>query len=130
MDKTEFMTGYEKRIFKGWHKTAADLLKDKKMLEATLKSVLAHEVDVSENLDTGEIVNLPVIDLLVLKKLGYDLDHPEKIDLKVYSAVLGETKQELNLGGEVVASDFFKGVAAGAKPDGSGSRQPQSSDSR
>lgn len=123
------MTGYEKRIFSGWHKTAADLLKDKKMLELTLKNVLMHEVP-TENLETGEVVNLPVIDLLVLKRLGYDLDHPEKIDLKVYSAVLGETKQELNLGGEVVASDFFRGVAAGAKPDGSSSRQTQSSDTK
>jgi len=129
MDKTEFMTGYEKRIFKGWQKTAADLLKDKKMLEETLKSVLKHEVP-AEVLETGEIVNLPVIDLLVLKKLGYDLEHPEKIDLKVYSAVLGETKQEVNVGGEVVASDIFRGVVAGAKPDGSSIRQPQSADTK
>lgn len=128
MDKTEFMTGYEKRIFKGWHKTAADLLKDKKMLEETLKSVLRHEV-ATESLETGEVVNLPIIDLLVLKKLGYDLDHPEKIDLKVYSAVLGETKQEILTTVENSA-DIFKGIYTGAKPDGSSTRQPQPSDSK
>lgn len=127
MDKTEFMTGYEKRVFKGWKKTAADLLKDGKMLEATLKSVLKHETEVPD-LETGEVVNLPIIQVLVLKKLGYDLDHPKDIDLKAYSAVLGETKQEI-VASNVTASEMFKGVLAGAKPDGSSTRQTQSSDS-
>ena len=130
MESTELMTGYEKRVYNGWKKTAADELKDKKMLELTLKKVLAHEVATEITLETGEVVNLPILDVLVLKKLGYDLEHPEKIDLKVYSAVLGETKQELNLGTNESASELFKGVAAGAKPDGSSSRQPQSSDSK
>ena len=128
MDKTDFMTGYEARLFKGWHKTAADKLKDQKMLEVTLKKVLAHETEAAV-LESGEVVNLPVIDLLVLKKLGYDLEHPEKIDLKVYSAVLGETKQEINVASET-ASDIFKGIYTGAKPDGSSTRQPQPSDSK
>ena len=117
MESTELMTGYEKRVYNGWKKTAADELKDKKMLELTLKKVLAHEVATEITLETGEVVNLPILDVLVLKKLGYDLEHPEKIDLKVYSAVLGETKQELNLGTNETASELFKGVAAGAKPD-------------
>jgi len=118
------MTGYEKRIFHGWHKTAADAFKDGKMLELTLKKVLKHEIPVEMELETGEVVNLPIIDILVLKKLGYDLDHPEKIDLKVYSTVLGETKQELNLNTEK-ASDVFKGIyVKGKKPDDSSSRQP------
>ena len=128
MDNAKFMTGYEQRIFKGWEKTAADKLKDQKMLEVTLKKVLAHETEVP-NLETGEVVNLPLMDLLVLKRIGYDLDHPKDIDLKVYSAVLGETKQDLNVTGEV-ASDLFKGVVAGAKPDGSSTRQSQPSHSK
>lgn len=124
------MTGYEKRIFKGWEKTAADLLKDKKMLESTLKRVLAHEIS-EEVLETGEVVNLPVIELLVLKKLGYDLDHPKDIDLKVYSAVLGETKQELNIDTGDTVSSMFGGIAAGVKPNGAsvGRKDPQA-DSR
>ena len=125
MDKTDLMTGYEKRVFKGWKKTAADNLKDGKMLELTLKKVLQHEIPTDMNLETGEVVNLPIIEILVLTKLGYDLDNPEKIDLKAYSAVLGETKQELNLGNKETASDVFKGIfVKGKKPDDSSSRQP------
>lgn len=123
------MTGYEKRICKGWHKTAADLLKDQKMLEFTLKRVLMHEVEVPETLETGEVVNMPIIDLLVIKKLGFDLEHPDKIDLKTYSAVLGELKQEVVQNIEA-PSEFFRGVAAGAKPDGSSIRRTQDTDSR
>ena len=130
MDKTEFMTGYEKRVFNGWKKTAADLLKDGKMLEATLKRVLSHEIPTEDlALESGEVVNIPLIELLVLKKVGYDLDHPKEIDLKAYSSVLGETKQEIYTSVEA-ASDIFKGIYTGAKPDGSSTRQPKPSDSK
>lgn len=110
------MTGYEARIFHGYQKTAADGLKDKKMLEVVLKKALGTPVE--EELDTGEKVNVPLIDLLIIKKLGYDLKHPDKIDLKVYSQVLGETKQALELDG-TLASDMFKGITA----NGSGAGQ-------
>lgn len=123
VSNVDLMSGYEVRLFKGWHKTVADSLKDSKMLEVTLKKALGHEVE--ETLPSGEKVNVPVIDLLVMKKLGYDLNHPEKIDLKVYSTVLGETKQEVALDTET-ASMVFKGIQAkGDKPNGSDSGSPQ-----
>ena len=111
------MTGYETRIFRGWQKTAADGLKDSKMLEATLKKFMGHEIE--EKLETGEVINVPIKDLLIAKRIGYDLSHPEKIDLKLYSAVLGETKPGLEIS-EETASMVFKGIQAkGAKPNGS-----------
>lgn len=120
---TDLMSGYEVRIFKGWKKTLADSLKDSKMLEVTLKKALGHDVELE--LDSGEKVNVPVIDALVLKKLGYDLQHPEKIDLKVYSSVLGETKQEVVVDSET-ASQVFTGITAkGAKPNGSDTGSPK-----
>ena len=121
----ELMTGYETRLFRGWEKTAADSLKDKKMLEVTMKRALGHEVE--ETLPTGEKVNVPVIDLLIMKKIGYDLQHPDKIDLKVYSTVLGETKQEVEINTET-ASEVFKGIVAqGEQPNGSNTRGSKSS---
>lgn len=120
MEKTDLMTGYETRLYKGWQKTASDTLKDKKMCEATLRKQLGFSVETV--LPTGEVINIPVIDLLILKKLGYDIEHPEKIDLKVYSTVLGETKQEVVVS-EETASDIFKGVVAGAKPNDSNTGQ-------
>lgn len=111
----EFMTGYEVRVFDGWKKTAADMLKDKKMLETTLKRALGHEVDMT--LETGETVNVPVIDALVLTKIAFDLKHPANIDLKVYSAVLGETKQVLEVE-STPASEMFKGITANGSDSG------------
>ena len=113
----ELMTGYETRVFKGWKKTVADELKDSKMFEYTLKKAMGHEIEYK--LPSGEEINIPIRDAIILAKLGFDLSHPEKIDLKVYSAVLGETKQELGLSDET-ASMVFKGIQAkGAKPNGS-----------
>ena len=71
VSNVDLMSGYEVRLFKGWHKTVADSLKDSKMLEVTLKKALGHEVE--ETLPSGEKVNVPVIDLLIMKKLGFGL---------------------------------------------------------
>ena len=123
MSKSEFLTGYEQRALKGWEKSKADQIKDGKMLEATLKKVLLHEIEEAIVLPTGEVANLPIIDLLVIKKVGYDLDHPEKINLKDYSNVLGETKQEVAVSTEDSVMELFKGVY-----NGSNSQQPSRSD--
>ena len=118
MEKTELMTGYEKRIFSGKYKTAADLLKDNQMVANTLKECLGVEVDVV--LETGEHKNVPIIYQLVAKLLAHWCEHPEKIDLKVLSNVLGETKQEINIETKT-AAEMFRGVTAGSRVDGTSS---------
>lgn len=115
MENTELMTGYEKRIYAGYKKSAADLLKDNKMVATALKNCLGTEVE--RKLASGEVVNLPLIYDLLIELLAYWKDHPEKIDLKVLSTVLGETKQEVDLSASLTATDIFKGVAVGAKPN-------------
>lgn len=95
MDNTDFMNGYEKRIYKGYRKTQADLLKDNKMLSNVVKECMGIEVE--KTLDDGTMVNVPVAVELVALKLSYLKEHPEKIDLKELSSVLGEQKVEANL---------------------------------
>lgn len=111
MDKMSLLSGYEKRIYSGWKKSAADLLKDNKMVANALKNCLGSEVE--RHLESGEIVNLPVVYDLLIELLAYWKTHPEKIDLKVLSSVLGETKQEVVIETET-ATDIFKGVTVGA----------------
>lgn len=118
MEKTELMTGYEKRLYSGWEKTAADLLKDNQMVATTVKQCLG--VEMEETLESGEVKNVPFVVKLVGKLLAYWYDHPEKIDLKVLSNVLGETKQEINIETKT-AAEMFRGVTAGSRVDGTSS---------
>lgn len=118
MDKTELMTGYEKRLYSGWEKTAADLLKDNHMVADTLKQCLG--VEMTEVLESGEVKNVPYVVKLIGRLLAYWYEHPEKIDLKVLSTVLGETKQEINIETKT-AAEMFRGVTAGAISDDSNS---------
>ena len=112
------MTGYEKRLYSGWQKTAADLLKDNQMIASTVKECLG--VEVETQLEQGEVKNVPFVVSLVGKLLAYWYDHPEKIDLKVLSNVLGETKQEIAVDTKT-AAEMFRGVTAGSKSNGSDS---------
>ena len=120
IQKTDLMSGYEKRIYKGYGKSAADLLKDNKMVATALKNCLG--TDVERQLASGEVVNLPIVYDLLIELLAFWKEHPDKIDLKVLSSVLGETKQEVDLSGQLTATDIFRGVTAGAKVDGSSSQ--------
>ena len=86
------MTGYEKRLYSGLPKSAADLLKDNKMVANALKNCLG--TDIEKELESGEVVNIPLVYDLLVSLLAYWKEHPEKIDLKTLSAVLGETRQE------------------------------------
>lgn len=108
------MTGYEQRVYAGWKKSAGDLLKDQKMVANALKNCLG--VEIEKVLPSGEVINLPIVYDLIGDLIRYWKDHPEKIDLKVLSTVLGETKQEIAIESET-ATDIFKGVVAGAKPN-------------
>lgn len=106
MDKFDVMTGYEKRIFRDIIKSPADLLKDNKMISNALKQCLSAETEMY--LSNGEVVNLPIAQDLVIELISYWKEHPDKIDLKVLSAVLGETKIEV--AASESASEVFKGV--------------------
>ena len=120
MEKTELMTGYEKRIYNGWKKSAADLLKDNKMVATALRNCLG--VEVERKLVSGETVNLPLVYDLLIELLAFWKQNPDKIDLKVLSTVLGETKTEVDVNGQINATEVFRGVTAGAKPNGSNSQ--------
>ena len=112
------MTGYEKRLYRGWQKSAADLLKDNKMVATVVKECLG--VEVEKQLESGEVVNVPFAVELVGTLFAYWKSHPEKIDLKVLSTVLGETKQEIAVE-SVSASEIFRGITSGSKNNGSNS---------
>lgn len=109
------MSGYEKRIFKGIDKTAADLIKDERMVASVLKKCLITEIETEEVLESGEAVNVPIIYELVGKKLAYWKENPDKIDLKELSTVLGELKNETNLN-LPKASSVFAGITIEDKP--------------
>lgn len=123
MDVTDYMTGYEKRLVFGKRKSAADLLKDDKMVASAVRDVLG--TDVCRKLETGEVVDLPLVYDLLIDLFAYWKQNPSKIDLKVLSSVLGETKVEVSAN-EGTASDIFGGIAVSrrkANPDGPGTGQ-------
>ena len=88
MKKEEMMTGYEVRTYRGYKKSAADQLKDKAMFSTAIRNRLAMEEKVQ--LPSGEVVNVPAVDLLVDAKLQDDLNNPERIDLVKWRKAAGE----------------------------------------
>ena len=93
------MTGYEVRTYHGYKKTAADQMKDKRMFSDAIKNRLAMEEKVA--LPSGEVINVPAIDLLVDAKLQDDLNNPERIDLVKWRKAAGEevNQAEVNVKG-------------------------------
>jgi len=108
MDFQDLMTGYEKRMVYGKLKSAADLLKDDKMVATAVKGILGTEVE--RKIESGEAVNIPLVYDLLIDLFAYWKQNPSKIDLKVLSSVLGETKVEVS-GSNETASDVFGGIA-------------------
>ena len=82
------MTGYEVRVYHGYKKSAADQLKDKAMFSNAIRDRLAMEEKVQ--LPSGEVVNIPAVNLLVDAKLQDDLNNPERIDLVKWRKAAGE----------------------------------------
>jgi hypothetical protein len=93
-NKTDFMTPYEMRLYKQINKSPGDKIKDDKMLESTLKRMMGMEVEVT--LEDGTVINVPTKELLIAKKVAYDLANPKNIDLKMYANVLGENEIKVN----------------------------------
>lgn len=108
MEASDLMTGYEKRLVMGKRQSAADLLKEDKMVATAVRSVLGTEVE--RQLESGEVVNLPLVYDLLIDLFAYWKQNPGKIDLKVLSSVLGESKMEVT-GGAETAADIFGGIA-------------------
>lgn len=95
MDTSLLYTGYSKRILKNRNKSDADLIKDDRMFRNTLKEVLGQPFSV--DLGDGDVVDVPLVKVLVAKKVGYMLENPKDIDLKEISTVLGENKVEADI---------------------------------
>jgi hypothetical protein len=113
LQTSNFLTGYETRIYKGYKKTASDQIKDKRLIASTVKEALNTSVEVNVE---GETVEVPLIVDLIALKLNFLKEHPDKIDLKEFSAILGEQKQEIVVDTQK-ASDIFGSVAIGAVVD-------------
>lgn len=90
----DFMTPYELRLYNQIKKSPGDKLKDDKMLESTLKRVM--NLDNEVTLESGEVINISTKEMLVMKKIAYDLENPKNIDLKMYANVLGENEIKVN----------------------------------
>jgi mRNA-degrading endonuclease HigB of HigAB toxin-antitoxin module len=90
----DFMTPYELRLYNQIKKSPGDKLKDDKMLESTLKRVMNMDNEVT--LESGEVINISTKEMLVMRKIAYDLENPKNIDLKMYANVLGENEIKVN----------------------------------
>lgn len=94
MDSSILYTGYGKRILSNRKKSNADLIKDDKMFRNTLKEILGQDFEMEID---GDIVDVPLVKILVAKKIGYMLENPKDIDLKEIATVLGENKIEADI---------------------------------
>lgn len=82
------MTPYEVRTYHGYKKTITDQMKDKAMFRNAVKNRLAMEE--KAKLPSGEVINVPAIELLVDAKLNDDLNNPDRIDLVKWQKAAGE----------------------------------------
>ena len=96
-ERERLMSGYEQRIVRGIKKSKGDRHKDDQMILNITKRLMNQSVEVRDELGTGEVVSVSLGELVVAKRLAYDLEHPEKIDLGMYSKVLGENKDKVEL---------------------------------
>lgn len=106
--RKDFMTPYEMRMYNQMKKSPGDVMKDDKMLESTLKRVMNLENEIE--LESGEVINVSTKEMLVMKKIAYDLENPKNIDLKMYANVLGENEIKVNANLKT-SEDLFGDIA-------------------
>ena len=106
--RKDFMTPYEMRMYNQMKKSPADVMKDDKMLESTLKRVMNLENEIE--LESGEVINVSTKEMLVMRKIAYDLENPKNIDLKMYANVLGENEIKVNANLKT-SEDLFGDIA-------------------
>ncbi len=107
-NRKDFMTPYEMRMYNQMKKSPGDVMKDDKMLESTLKRVMNLENEIE--LESGEVINVSTKEMLVMKKIAYDLENPKNIDLKMYANVLGENEIKVNANLKT-SEDLFGDIA-------------------
>lgn len=107
-NRKDFMTPYEMRMYNQIKKSPGDVMKDDKMLESTLKRVMNLENEVE--LESGEVINVSTKEMLVMRKIAYDLENPKNIDLKMYANVLGENEIKVNANLKT-SEDLFGDIA-------------------
>lgn len=94
-DNSIVMSNKDMRIIKGMKPSKSDLIKEEKLFTNTVKKYMGAEIEVE--LEDGSKESQPLVDLIVAKKIAYDLEHPEKIDLKMYSQVMGEDTKTVDV---------------------------------
>lgn len=94
-DNSIMMSKKDMRILNGMKPSKGDLIKEEKIFTNTIKKFMKSEIEVE--LDDGSTVNQPLAEVIVAKKVAYDLEHPDKIDLKMYSQVMGEDTKTVDV---------------------------------
>ena len=106
------MSNSDIRILKGMKPSKADKIKNEKIFTNTVRKYMGAEIEIT--LEDGSKEVMPIVDVMVAKKIAYDMEHPEKIDLKMYSSVLGEETKNLDVNiknanelfGDIVVADL------------------------
>lgn len=94
-DNQIVMSKSDMRIIRGMKPSKSDKIKNERMFTNTIKKYLGAEIEVE--LDDGSKETMGVVDLIVAKKIAYDLEHPDKINLKEYSSVMGEDTKNIDV---------------------------------
>lgn len=92
----EFMEGKNVRIYKGYKQTLGDKSSEKRVFSNYMRLAMTTETPVVVNEETGETVSIPIGLQLIKEKIDYWRENPKDMDLKVISAVLGESKTEVD----------------------------------
>ena len=94
-DNQIVMSKSDMRIIKGKRPSKSDKLKEEKMFTNTIKKYLGAEIEVE--MDDGSKETMGIAEMIVAKKIAYDMEHPDKIDLKMYSSVMGEDTKTIDV---------------------------------
>ena len=113
-DNAIVMSKSDMRIIKGMKPSKSDVLKEEKLFTNTIKKYLGAEIEVE--LDDGSKQSMRIVDLIAAKKVAYDLEHPEKIDLKMYSSVMGEDTKNIDVNIKS-AKELFGDIVINPKED-------------
>ena len=113
-DNSIMLSGKDMRIIKGMKPTKADKIKEEKMFTNTIKKYLGAEIEIESEDGSKDVMS--IAEVMVAKKIAYDIEHPDKIDLKMYSQVLGEDTKtiDVNLKG---SKELFGDIVIDQKGD-------------
>lgn len=135
MKNSELMTGTEKRVASGKQLSTGDVLTRDKLLEELAKDEeklvmadgslvqdafrKAYKQKRSVKSSNGTVFTISAIQLIALNKIEFWLDPSNAKDMNVKEVLsIDDKAQKIEVDGDS-ASDIFKGVVAGATPNGS-----------